>query len=157
MSAEPNEVKVHVPVVVFAFNFNLDGTRENYNSVTAQYHVPIDTPLEEMHGYSDKIVDVVDRQRHRYRLYDLQRALKATTEHLSYLETERVHLHAQTAGARKGGGKNGGTQRALTTAERTQVAQAAVNVDNDRRTIERLTAEIAAVEAILGLTESATR
>jgi hypothetical protein len=139
-----------VPVVGFSFSFNLDGTRENYNSVVAQYHVPIDTTLSDMHAVADKIVDVVDRQRLRYKLKDLDRELHVTQVFVDNATTDLTRIHLQAEEAFTASGRKG-TYRP-SKHDSGQILAAKNNVDNSRLRLDRIKAEIIATKDKLGVT-----
>lgn len=146
MTKETHEKPVQA-AVGFSFNFNLDGTRENYNSVVAQFHLPLDFDVRDMHGYVDKIVDVVDRQRHRYKLADLQRHLKTAEQFIENASADIDRIHRQNQDAWKASGKQGTYKPA--SSEKTHLVQARNNIENTRVSIDKIKAEIRAVEAIL--------
>jgi len=147
---------VVTPVVAFSFSLNLDGTKENYNSVVAQFHLPVDMDVREMHGYADKVIDVVDRQRDRYRLEDLKRELHVTemfvknaTDDLARLHAQAEAVHAETVA-----GLPAGRRKPYKPSPQAgqQIIAAKNNVENAKERVKRIKAEIGAVKGKLGVT-----
>ena len=146
---------VTIPCVTLQFNFNLDGTRENFNNVTAQFNLPLDFDLAKLHAHTDKVVEVVDRQRLKYRYTALKSELHVAEVTKENMQTDLERLQDQARKTHEVSGKRGAYKPSLQQAQQLQTARNNIEAVDAR--VIRIKAEIVATEEKLGLNVSTDR
>jgi hypothetical protein len=116
-------------------------------TIVAQTYIERDDPIGSYHKTLDKITEAVDRQEAKYRKVALGIELTAHEKTLAQLEEDYIRIGERTAAEWLAKGKKG--DPALSPSERSQKANAEVNIKRYRQEIAKLKAEIVLCEAII--------
>ena len=150
----PQEKPVdQVPAVAFSLSVNLDGTKENYNSLVVQFYLPFDYEEKQMNVHIDKVFAVIERRKLHYRHEQLLRSLAEAEAFVKNATSDLERLHNQHQEAHLANGGKGRYKPKLQDAQQIQLAKN--NVSNTQAQIERIKTQIKVTEEKLGLTKSA--
>jgi hypothetical protein len=147
------DVEVSIPAVSFSLSVNLDGTKENYNNLVVQFHLPFTFEEKEINIYVDKVFSVIERRKLRYKLEQLVRSLEEHEAFIPNAKNDLTKLHNQNHESWLASGRKGVYKPSKSEAQQIQLAKN--NIQNTEIVIKRIKTQIQVTEKKLGLTSAA--
>jgi uncharacterized protein (DUF342 family) len=140
---------VALPAVAFSLSVNLDGTKENFNNLVVQTHLPLHYTESEINVQLDKLFNVVERRKLHYRLEQLERSLSEHEAFVTNAKADLHRLHNQHQEMHIASGKPGKYKPNRQEAQAIQMAKN--NVDNAETSIKRIQTQIKVTRQKLGI------